>query len=454
MKKALCVFVSLVLLLGCAGLPAFAEGYASAAEANAALAQYYEKFRRGFAEDVDGDDIFSARDARTILLYSAELYDRLDTAKVRVERMDLDHDGIVTAVDARMALRFSAHLIEDDKFTTEQKLEMFNIIINNLKGSVDSANRSDVGFYYATRSDSQINWDNNDAVNSFDSQMAALSTLNGDTPEKFSDILRTAEGTEYWAPRTTKNRYLSTAAHPLQDAKVSSRLTLDDIQSIEYKRNQSVTLTFTYKIVNNVPIAYIDPVELTGLDAISVTVRGDSVNNVSSEIANFHSAKVFDIPSTEELNSELAEAQNTLQEVEKEFNSIKDEESIRFLFFEFKPTDLFKSFKFSGQTGFDKYTVKPSTVTIYFNPSTGKPIASTYSLNYDVITRMTIDTDITLKTAARLFMNLSLDRDKRIKKDALLVINNQTIRITTSTTDFANYYYATNDPNNSLYNLG
>ena len=439
MKKALCVFVSLVLLLGCAGLPAFAEGYASAAEANADLQTVFDAYKN--LGDVDGSGTVTAKDARAILVYSAELFDRLaDCPYLETERMDLDHDGAITAVDARLALRYSAKLISaNDIMSSDQKLLMFNTIINNLKG-----NKQSVQFYYATKDTTKVSWDNTSAVNSFDSQLANLSKADdGMSSDNFSSSLKAAEGTTYYSPRSANTRILIRTDIPLTDTEVSSRLTASDVKSISYKTNQSVTMDFTYRVVNNQPLAYVDPVTLTGLDAITVELHNDSVSGVPNNFNNFHAAKLIDLPDINEIKAESAELAAEMDDVKASMSDMGD-------------IDVFKSDKFNLSASINGCKVRNVKVTVYFNPNTGKPVATVFDYDFDYITKMFIDIKLQLNWSALATIAVSKLKDAGVSIDnnpfnkdsrMLLKVENQTVNVTNTKHTYANYYFVSNNTN-------
>lgn len=332
-------------------------------------------------------------------------------------------------------------------------VKMFNQIINSLK-----ENKSSVQFHYATKEASTISWDNKNAVNSFDSQLANLGKADdGLITSNLSTMLKAAEGTTYYSPRSVTPRSLSFTDIPLTGIDISSRLTASDVKAIMYETNQSVTLDFTYRVVNDVPLAYIDPITLTGLDSITVYLQDDVVDASAVDFRNAHANNVIDLPDKEQLEQEQ-EITFDLSFLDRFIHNITD-------FFanlfsntsgaEYDEPDIYKEKKNEVTTKGNGFNVRNAAVTLYFDPVSKKPVATVFDYDIDEKTEMNFDIKMQFNYSglATAIVSELRNRGVQIKDNVfkpeearvLLALEDTVLNVTKTTKHHENYYFMTDE---------
>lgn len=390
MKKIISVLLAVTLLLSSVSVMAFAV---TADDVNTQLTDTIEKFNHDFdtKTDANGDGKLNAADARAALLYSAGLTDELDGT----DRADIDGDGTVTAVDARAILRLSAGLdSRDSYYTTAQKLELFNSVMNTVKPNNTKYN------YYNTDTTADITYDNSKTVDSFSKQVNALMSSSDDKLDLGKEITA-GKGTTTTSGSKVAFTASETSDFPLSEKNYSSLLTSGDITNIVYGTNQSYT--FTSK--NSSGTVVVEPKTLTGLDSITIYTKNENLSQIPANTETLSNGKIFNVPQKEDIESGYKELTSSMDEmkdiVEKVGGTI----------------DMSATMK--------SFNIHDSYVTVYFYHDTGKPVAIDYHLNYDFV--------------ISLYMNIRI-----ILVVANLVINKQTINITTKEVQTFSYYFPNN----------
>lgn len=383
MKKVLLLFLAVLLIILCA-VQTFAA--TSTTEAyNKALAAHTAKFAE-FSEtlsryDVDGKDGISPVDARITLRYSAGLEtEGADTAK-----MDADGDGVVTSIDARYLLRISVGLESSSEFIPSQlKLDFFNALINLPKAAAERSSTNNNYYYvYANCIENIGNVtlkDTDGVIAALNNGMNKIATSEADKTD-FAETLTSGfyantssyiksmgstvglTGTPSYArARNLLPVILNSAG---EDEYMGSYLTLDDIEKIEYKIDQTYKFTryadtkdaATGKTVIGKDVLFTQSV--TGLDSLTVYLKEDN------SISGTHTSKAFVVEDEDDVMSEMEGVDNSF--VADDFNEYGD--------FEFSSKTTLNSFKYHG-----------AKITVYFYSATGNVVAICYdkSINYTV----------------------------------------------------------------------
>lgn len=379
MKKIIALLLSLILVAAVAMPVSFAV---TGPEANKQVRELFEGFESDLITkaDTNGDGKVRAIDAREILLAGAWLSDN-EVAK----NADLDGDGMVTAIDARLALRYAAGLVTPTDIALRdndaKKLEVFNKIMNSVK-----PNAEEVRCAYNTKCEN-IEITNGAALDDLSKQMNKLT--DGSENVDMRDELMKQKGTvSYTNPRnftaTAGTNYPILDPASSADSMVSSLLTADNIQRIEYKTNQSVSF-IRQQYVNNKEGGYDTTkppmvnarVDLQGLDAITVYVKDDpSLKSIPSPQSKLNAGKVFTVPTQKDLQDSIDQIANDIKSVKTMLDELFEQVGsvLGSLVVTKKVVD--------ASTTLKTISFENSYVTLYFNPKTGKPVYTDYSLSY------------------------------------------------------------------------
>ncbi|MBQ8210205.1 MAG: hypothetical protein IJZ35_06470 [Clostridia bacterium] len=397
MKKILSAFLAVILVLSCA-VPAFAETLTwknAEATRDAELEDFYAQLVKF---DVNSSGAIDAGDARSTLRKSAGLAD----SGVDVSKMDVDGDGEVTAIDARSILRISAGLDSATKYISKaDMLDCFNSLVNLPRAvAASTAPGYTKTNYYHTYANSiknvgdvTVKEDSNKVITKLNNGLNDYSS--DDEEVDFEDTLTkslNANTSTYTSSgnsqvRAKDNYYIAdgyTSKYILPeilnsqgvDERTSSYLTVDDIDSIEYKTNQTYEFTRNdkkldtqknIKVIDTSKVIYKETV--TGLDSITVKLKTD--NNVAAA----HTSKAFLVESEADITESLTASQTEMEEMEQAFKEFE---------------------KFGGEFKFDM-TAKldsinyNSSITVYFNPSTKDVVAIKYGKTTHYTVKMYMD---------------------------------------------------------------
>lgn len=388
MKKILSVFLSALMI---ASSFAMAASALTPAESQSAVDAAYNAMFDGVAGDVNGDGAFTVTDARAALLSSAGL----DKDTVNKAKADTDGDGVITAIDARTILRAAAKLESIDVlYTPQMKLDLFNALLNNIKYSGEKYRR------FKTDETVSVTHDNQAAIDDFNKQMNNLMKIAGSN--ETIDLGKELTSSSDNAPSYSYSSRDITAAinnYPVSGQEFASIIGLGDIVSIAYTENQ--TYVFAPKRNYGSPI---EPLTMTGLDALTITVKDEKLTNIPADTTKTAHGKCFDIPSKEEIMSGYAD-------INEQFKSLDF-------------SSLGEGYIFDVNAGFNSINYHTSSITIYFKHDTKEVCLISYELNYDlsVAVHMNIDMGI------------------------FLSFKNQTINITDSEKQTVAYYFPAHYP--------
>ncbi|MBR3867986.1 MAG: hypothetical protein IKM66_01590 [Clostridia bacterium] len=363
MKKIISAICAVVLLISSVSVSAFAL---TKEDADAGIAAKKELFESVFDRNI------TAGDARDVLLTSAGLASQNENSKF----YDIDGDGKITAIDARIYLRIAAKLDNINNYYNDVKYDYFLAIINSVKPS-------GYRFYEAVAEEiEKVSYtDYNDVVGQMNRQLDLYSSYEPDMEGyDFAAELKASEGdksTSYWMANTqiiTENNY------PVKTNELACVATLDDIEKIEYKTNQSFTFDRQRKQVGSDSYKTIYEETVTGLDSITVYIKPESVSlagNTNGIFDNLKTGKAFDILSEEDLEELLASNSS--------IGSIDGMEDLGTCEIKITPKNL---------------QYKNCYITVYFNPETGVPMASVHNLHYIMSMNMNMNIDISAKSLA------------------------------------------------------
>ncbi len=396
MKKILSVLLSVLLVMSTF---TFAASALTQDEANETLASAVTEFNALMDNiDVSADGNITTSDAQAILQYSAGL------TTTDASKADVDGDGNVTAIDARMVLRYAANLESVDYlYTADMKITYFNAIINSIKAN-------GYAFYSCTANETvDVTYDNSTLVDEFTSQMNALmSKLGDDSTIDFGEELTSEAGSVSYSSST--KTAATSSNFPLTDDELASYLTTDNIVAVEFKEDQSYTYAQYSSTGGYVRQTYTSNT-VEGLDTITVYIKTDGPMTTIPDSSTLNHSKVFNLV-TQDIIDSVDDASDYLGDM----SGLED----------------FGTFEMSASFG--SLTYYDSYVTIYFNPDTGIPIATEYSLNYDLITSF--------------YMNIAFNRIGEWAGYGLNVKG--TINLTSTMKDTSNYCFYKADPDNLI----
>lgn len=352
MKKIISVLLSAILLISSLSLCAVA--YVEEDESKQLLDAAWEKVFGSVAGDANGDGVFSASDARSTLLYSAGLL----SEGFSIEKADMDGDGRITALDARALLRLSARLDPIDKLYTnsEDKLELFNAMANDVKYSSYKFRRAAVGTTVAVTNDNQA------AITEFNKQVNKFITDDADKMD-LGAMLSESAGSQSYSCSTQ----LITAAdtnYPVPDQDFVSMLSSADIKSVVYTTGE----TFNYtpkRTIGSTVNTYTPVVTLTGLDAITVYLKNEMVTTIPQDTTELSHGKCFDVPQQDELLDAYSDLDDYVAELANSLSEFGSDNVF----------DMSASFKYINYH--DSY------IKLYFDHNTKALIGADYNLTYD-----------------------------------------------------------------------
>ena len=417
MKRIIAVLLCAVMLTTSL---AFAAGaYSSQADARPALEETFAKFK--FLGDINHDGSLTASDARGTLRYSVDLDTQIHddqladndtdsyaekTAKKKLRDaldidknkdvcaldldliLDLDGDGIVTAIDARIILRVSAKLENIDDYKQPYLLTLFNDSINNVKVPTTASGDGYSGctsYYFGEEKKTQsVNISNEAALNDFSRQMNSLISTMGESEsiDLATQLKEDVGQTTYDANSSALMAYNKSTRIPVYPLYECSFLTADDIKSISFDPSA------TYDFVSYNPNGSVCQHKTkSDLYAITIEVKDDNLTAAGYPddlVAGTHAGKVFNIPSKDSVTEAYAE----IQALQDEMNSYKD--SSNWL----TNAAALEVKKFVLNVNFTGLKISGSTVTLYINPRTGKPVGMDYNLKYDLNVSMYMDINL------------------------------------------------------------
>ncbi|MBO5934794.1 MAG: hypothetical protein J6Q94_04830 [Clostridia bacterium] len=363
MKKIIAAICAVVLLITSVSVSAFAL---TKEDADSAVVAQKELFESVFGRNI------TAGDARDVLLTSAGL----KTDNANNDLFDIDEDGKITAIDARIHLRIAAKLDNLNNYYNDVKYDYFCAIINSVKPSGSK-------FYESVAEEiEKVDYvDYNDVVGQMNKQLDLYSSYDESMKGyDFAKELRASEGDKTFSYRMANTQIITENNYPVKENELSCFATLDDIEKVEYKTNQSFTFTRLRKQVGSDEYKTAYEETVTGLDSITVYIKSENVSltgNTNGIFDNLKTGKAFDILSEEDLE-ELIETNSSIGAIEGMEDLGKCDISIT-------P----KSLNYKG-----------CYITVYFDPETGVPMGSVHNLHYVMSMTMKMDIDISAKSLA------------------------------------------------------
>lgn len=363
MKKIIAAICAVVLLVTSVSVLAFALTKEDAD--SAVIAQ------KNLLDEAFGQNI-TAADARNVLLTSAGL----KTEDVDTKLFDIDGDGKITAIDARTFLRIAAKLENINDHYTSIKYDYFLAIINSVKPSGSKFYES------AIEEIEKVSYvDYNDVVGQMNKQLDMYSSYDESMKGyDFAKELKASEGDKTLSYRMANTQVITNNNYPVKENELSCFASLDDIEKVEYKTNQSFTFTRVRKQVGSDEYKTVYEETVTGLDSITVYIKPETVSltgNTDGIFDNLKTGKAFDILSEEDLE-ELIETNSSIGAIEGMEDLGKCDISIT-------PKGL---------------NYKGCYITVYFDPETGVPMGSVHNLHYVMSMTMKMDIDISAKSLA------------------------------------------------------
>lgn len=363
MKKIIAAICAVVLLVTSVSVSALAL---TKDEADSAVVAQKNLFDEAFGQNI------TASDARNVLLTSAGLKsDDVDT-----KLFDIDGDGKITAIDARTFLRIAAKLENINDYYASIKYDYFCAILNSVKPSGSK-------FYESSLEEiEKVDYvDYNDVVGQMNKQLDLYSSYDESMKGyDFAKELRASEGEKTLGYRMANTQIITDNNYPVKENELACFASFDDIEKVEYKTNQSFTFTRLRKQVGSDEYKTVYEETVTGLDAITVYIKPESVSltgNTDGIFDNLRTGKAFDILSEEDLE-ELIESNSSIGAIEGMEDLGKCDIGIT-------P----KSLNYKG-----------CYITVYFDPATGVPVGSVHNLHYVMSMTMKMDIDISAKSLA------------------------------------------------------
>jgi len=363
MKKIISAICAVVLLISSVSVSAFAL---TKEDADAAITAQKELFESVF------DRKITAGDARDVLLTSAGL----KTDNENNDLFDIDGDGKITAIDARIYLRIAAKLDNVNNYYNDVKYDYFLAIINSVKPS-------GYRFYESVAEEiEKVNYtDYNDVVGQMNRQLDLYSSYDESMKGyDFAKELKASEGEKSTSYRMANTQIITENNYPVKANELSCFTALEDIEKVEYKKNQSFTFERQRKQLGSDEYTTVYEETVTGLDSITVYIKPESVSlagNTNGIFDNLKTGKAFDILSEEDLD-ELINSNSSI-------GSIEGMEDLGTCEIKMAPKNL---------------QYKNCYITVYFNPETGVPVASVHNLHYIMSMNMNMNIDISAKSIA------------------------------------------------------
>lgn len=363
MKKIIAAICAVVLLISSVSVSALAL---TKEDADSAVIAQKNLFDEAFGQNI------TAADARNVLLTSAGL----KTEDVDTKLFDIDGDGRITAIDARTFLRIAAKLENINDHYASIKYDYFLAIINSVKPSGSKFYES------AIEEIEKVSYvDYNDVVGQMNKQLDMYSSYDESMKGyDFAKELRASEGEKTLNYRMANTQVITNNNYPVKENELACFASLDDIEKVEYKTNQSFTFTRLRKQVGSDEYKTVYEETVTGLDAITVYIKPENVSltgNTDGIFDNLKTGKAFDILSEEDLE-ELIESNSSIGAIDGMEDLGKCDIGIT-------P----KSLNYKG-----------CYITVYFDPATGVPVGSVHNLHYVMSMTMKMDIDISAKSLA------------------------------------------------------
>lgn len=359
MKKIISVICAVVLLLSSVSVSAFAL---TKSEADAEIAAQKKMFEGAFSQDI------TAGDARDVLLTSAGLASEKENSQF----FDIDSDGKITAIDARIYLRIAAKLDNVKNHYNDIKYDYFLSLINSVKPS-------EYTFYESLEEEIQkvsyTDYDN--VVGQMNKQLELYSSYDEEmVGYDFGAEIKSAEGDKSTSYSTLHAQTKNENNYPVKGNQLACFATLDDVEKIEHKTNQS----FTFERYSAVTNAKLYGETVNGLDSITVYFKSESVSlsgNLNNVFDNLKINNAFDTLSKEDVDEMLA--------ANSSISSIEGMEDMGTCEIKISPKSL---------------QYKNSFITVYYNPETGVPVATVHNLHYIMSMNMYMNIDIAAKNLA------------------------------------------------------
>ena len=389
MKRILSAFLSVMIVMSFS-VQIFAAGTQKSTDEYDKFCGYLLQF------DVNGSNSLDPADARATLRHSVGLpvEENEDNSK-----MDVDSDGIVTAIDARYLLRLAVGLESVLQYIPfEDQLACFNSLLNLPRAN---AEKSASNYYrlYANTVDNignvTLKEDSNKVVTALDNGMNKLAETEADKVD-FVKTLTSGFKANTSSYDTAKCSAVYSSAIVAGysrnllpvilnqngvDEKKASYITADDVESIEYSKNQTYKFirygsvydsTNKKNVIDKTNVLYEKTV--TGLDALTLVLKSDT------NITGTHTSKAFII----EDEDEIMEA---LKGVNEDFD------------FGGTGIDEYGDFEFNMATPvLNSFSYSNATITVYFYPDTGNVVAVNYSKDVTYTVKLWMDIYFKLDT--------------------------------------------------------
>lgn len=348
MKKAISVILSIVMIVLSFSISVYSED-----AVNADFTRYYG--------EVNNIKNITVSDARNVLLQSIGAIDNADFPYA-----DADSDGAVTAIDARAILRVAVKLDSSDNYFFTNKANLFNTLINSIKPAKYK--------YFSQTKDyvDDVTYDNAKLIESIDNQLNNLmSKFDGEAEalDLSKEIVAEKGKVTYTGTKYDKYFTISNTNYPLSGNELTSLLKPENIESFELKTNENYK--FNAKDKNTGKDAWISN-ELTGLNSITVHIKSDNVTGLTEDYSSLNTSKAFDILSKDDIEAAIGST-----------GSLSGLDGIDGL------EDL--GARMNINMSFNNINYNNSYVKIYYNPSTGIPVATEHSLHYDMTVTMSLD---------------------------------------------------------------
>ena len=382
MKRILSLFLAVVIVMSFS-VQTFAASAQKATEEYDRFCEYLIQF------DVNGNTLLDPGDARATLRHSAglEVGENEDASK-----MDVDSDGIVTSIDARYLLRLSVGLESVLQYIPfEDQLACFNSLVNLPRANADRTSSNYYRLYANTIDqigDVILKEDSNKVITNLNNGMNKLAESEADKVD-FAKTLTSGfkANTSMYDSTGCSSIYSSAIVAGLSrnllpvirntngvDEKKASYITADDVESIEYKTNQTYKFirygtiydsTKQKNVIDTTNILYEQ--DVAGLDALVLTLKQDN------SISGIHTSKAFIVEDEDEI-------MDALSGVNEDFD------------FSGTGMDEYGDFDFNMATPvLDSFKYHNSTVTVYFYPDTGNIVAIKYSMNTQYTVKLWMD---------------------------------------------------------------
>ena len=423
MKKMISVLCAIIFLLLSLSVPTLASTQADVSNIAAKFNSYMDT-----TYDANGSGKLDAGDAREALLCSAGLKN-----KATLENADMDKDGVVTAIDARTLLRLAAKLDDPNPYYPDSlKVDYFNAIINSVKTT--RTDNTKYKFYKMEKSYvDDVQYDNQALVDDMNSQLNKWTEMMGEEfnmgEEIRADVHKTTYATSTSILRDDRYRVTNTN-YPIKGSAISSLLETNNIVGIDYKTNQTFTYEHYSASSKGTTLVYKEAVP--GLDSLTVYLKSDSFQNLAdipADLTTMNNGKVLDVFSAEDINVMLAS---------DALGNLKDMSDLG---------------TYDIELGLNHIKYYDSSVTIYFDHTTGAPVGTVHNMHYDISLKTTINIDFNINNMEGI-EDLPEWVLKLIAGDGrILYIKDGVLNITNTMTDTITSYFYENTTGHVPYNV-